>query len=171
VNAEQLISLKQFPGSPEWKPSGDNWPVLQCVSEDKSWSATPVLFAKLGTVCYLFRTRIPLGPDAMEGIAPYAQKYGHSNGGHPIPGSVTIPYGGVQFAIQDIGTWQIKSDTGESHFPGSDRVAFLIAHGPENHAILIENDQSGSKFDSVWRGMVIEDFDRVVREVLEPDGK
>ena len=168
VTVEALLPLRQY-GSPEWKPSGDQWPALLCLPVDKAWPKTDVLLAVLGkNEHYLFNVRKPLGPEGAAPYAPYAQNFAHQF--HQQPGSVNMPYGSGQFALQDIGMWKVQAKAGQTHFPGVDQARFILAHGPDNTAILIEDDLAGSKYDLVWEGWHV-DLNNVVVDVLTAGGK
>jgi hypothetical protein len=168
VTAEVLHRLKRF-GPNDWRESGDEWPTLLCVSGDKSWSTTDVMIAIIAGNQYLFKVRAPLGTEGATKVAPYAQKFDHDF--NREPGSVSMPYKGNDFKLQAIGKWQVTAQTGESHFPKSDQTRFIVAHGKDGVAILVEDDEEhGSQYDSVWEGWIC-NLNTVVRDVLTPNGE
>lgn len=165
VTAETLHGRRQYHGSSEWRRSGDDWSALLCKA-DPSWSLTDVLIVQREWGTYVFRTRVRLGPEDARPFEEYGQKFAKRN---QERGSVSMPYGGVTYAIDDIGVYDVEVESGRGHIsPNSVIARFMLAQGKGGAAILIE-DAKGNQ-DSVWLGCFVEDIDRAVSDVLTANG-
>ena len=165
VTPEKFIALKQF-GSSQWKPDGTEWIGVICDSQP-DWLKTPVLLLQMNTTGYLLRRR-QMSDEEPSQYAPSAEKFGHQKQGQ-IAGSVELPYQGKVLKIQDIGMWTVKAHFGAPHIPDGTGARWIVAHGDDNFAVVIE-DQVNGNHDSAWEGWVV-DLNRVVRNVLTPNGQ
>jgi hypothetical protein len=166
VTPETIFPRRQYPGSPEWKRSGDKWSALLCVSGDKNWAPADVLFLVIDEKQYLFNKRRPLGPEGFKPYEPVGQQFGHSN-----PHKATLEYNNQPFDVKLIGIWDVESQVaGESHIPVGTIARWMLAELPDGTSVLVEDCQLGSEHDSVWEGLRV-DLNRVVTDILTPDGK
>lgn len=165
ISPERFFGRKQYSGT-EWKRSGDEWTGVLFQSQPGGWSKTPVLLLKLDTAGYILRRRV-MPPEEAGSYSKYAEKFGHQAIGQ-VPGSVKMPYYGKQFAIQDIGIWDVESNFGKAHLPPGVMARWIVAHGDGGSAVIIEDGQGNN--DSAWEGWVV-DLDRVVVDILTPTGE
>ena len=162
VTRETLVGQYKYGSSKEWRPSGDRWQALLCQAEPR-WSRTSVLLVRLDTMGYLLKRRV-LGPEEASQFASQAQAFAHSG---QVAGSHSVTFAGKKFAIQDVGVWVVEALDDKPHLPVGVLARWIVAHGADETAIFVEDGKGNN--DSVWQGWVV-DLDRVVTDVLTPDG-
>lgn len=160
----------QFRGDKSpWEPSGEVWTGILAVA-NPDWSRTQVLLLNLGHEAYLFQKRVPIGPEEARRFIPAANKFRNGPKGKQARGSENIIWDAREWAIQDIGVFDVVGQIEQAHISPGALVRWMLALRSDNSAILIEDAAKGSgDTDGVWEGWLV-DLDRVVTEVLTPDG-